>query len=73
MCGSAVLLRGRKALQRYMERVDQWANDSLMRFNKAKHQVLPLGHNNPLQLCGLGTEWFESSSEDMDLGVLADS
>lgn len=43
-----------------------------MRFNKAKSQILHLGHNSPMQHNGLGGEWLGSCSVEKELGVLFD-
>ncbi|KAK4806316.1 LOW QUALITY PROTEIN: hypothetical protein QYF61_008502 [Mycteria americana] len=45
--GEADSPEGRAASQRDFARLEKWADGNLMKFNKEKCKVLPLGRNNP--------------------------
>ena len=59
---------GQDAIQRDLDRLNQWAEEKLMRFNKAKCKVLHLGHGNPHYQYKLGDERIEHTPAKKDMG-----
>ena len=60
------MLEGRNAIQRDLDRFQQWAHVKL-KLNKAKSKVLHLGQGKPWYQYRLGDEWIESNPVEEDL------
>lgn len=43
------MLEGNAAIQRDLNRLEEWATRNLMKFSKDKFSVLHVGRSNPLQ------------------------
>jgi len=68
--GVVDLLEGWDAIQRDPDRLEEWAHENLMKFNKAKSEVLNLGWGIPQYQDRLWDERIESGPEEKDLGML---
>ncbi|KAJ7408955.1 rna-directed dna polymerase from mobile element jockey-like [Willisornis vidua] len=71
--GAVDSLKGREALQRNLNKSEDWEITNHMKFNKGKCCILHLGSGNPGCAYRLGNEMLESSDTERDLGILIDS
>jgi len=72
LSGVVDTLEGGNAIQRDLDRLENWAPANLMKFNKANCKVLHMGWSNPNHKYRLGGAVMESSPEGKDSGMLAD-
>ncbi|KAK4806486.1 hypothetical protein QYF61_013979 [Mycteria americana] len=69
--GVAGTAAGCTAAQKDVGRLEKWAERKLIKFNKGKDKVLPLGRHNAMdQYWGLGADCLESRFLENDQGVV---
>jgi len=72
LSGAADMLEGRNAIQRNLDRLEEWACVNLMKFNRFICKDLHLGQSDPKHQYSLGDEGIKSSPAEKDLGILVD-
>ncbi|RMC13289.1 hypothetical protein DUI87_10824 [Hirundo rustica rustica] len=65
--GAANTPEVKDVVRRDLDRLERWVWVNIMKFNRAKCKVLPLGRGNPKHKHRLGGERTESSPEEKDL------
>jgi len=70
--GAVNMLEGRDSIQRDLVKLENWAHVNLMRFTKAKCNILHMSQDNPWYQYRLGDKGIERSPAKKDLGVLGD-
>ncbi|KAJ7420328.1 RNA-directed DNA polymerase from mobile element jockey-like protein [Pitangus sulphuratus] len=66
--GAVASLKGREALQRDLNKLEDWAITNHMKFNEGKCWILHLGWSNPRCTYALGNEILESSAMERASG-----
>ncbi|GAB0186076.1 cAMP-dependent protein kinase inhibitor alpha [Grus japonensis] len=72
LSGAVDSLQGKDAIQRHLDRLEEWAHVNFMKFKAAKCKDLHVGQGNPQYQYRLEDELIERSPAEKDLGILVD-
>ena len=70
--GIANTLEDRNKLQSDLDRLERWAENNRMKFNRDKCQVLHLGKRNQMHNYKMGDTWLSNTTNEKDLGIVVD-
>ena len=70
LVGVADTPEGCATIQQGMDRLDSWAGNNLMGFNKSNYKISHMERNNCMQQFRFGDNLLERSSAEKDLGIL---
>ena len=70
--GTANTLEDRNKIQSDLDRLERWAENNRMKFNRDKCQVLHLGRGNQMQSYRMGDTWLNNTTSEKDLGIVVD-
>ena len=70
--GIANTLEDRNKLQSDLDRLEHWAENNRMKFNRDKCQVLHLGKRNQMHSYKMGDTWLSNTTSKKDLGIVVD-
>ena len=62
----------RNKLQSDLDRLECWAENNRMKFNRDKCQVLHLGKRNQMHSYKTGDNWVSNITDEKDLGIVVD-
>ena len=72
LCGIANTLEDRNKLQSDLDRLERWAENNRMKFNRDKCQVLHLGKRKQMHSYKIGDTWLSNTTSEKGLGIVVD-
>lgn len=70
--GTASTLEDNIRIQNCLNKLENWSEVSMMKFNKDKCKVLYLERKNQMHEYKMGNNWVGSNTAEKDMGVIID-
>ena len=65
-------MEDRNKIQNHLDRLEHWAENNRMKFNREKCKVLLLRKRNQLHSYKMGDTWLSNTTSEKDLGIVID-